>query len=318
MQIEGVAFAPPRTASEHRLREYVGDPADVARAVAGHDVLIVHGAPVSSEVLDAAPLRLVCVRPRRAGERGCRRGDRPGHPGGQHPGQERGSGRRADHRVRAAADPRWSRGPVPTCSAGARSRSRCSRGASTSAGRPPASPSAWSAWAGSAARWRRGRGRSASPSWPTTRWSPRPRTASPWYRWTRCWTGPTSCRCTPGPPQRTGTCSAERVHPDAPRGVFHQHGPRVAGRRGRSAGGVGGRNAGGRGTGCAGAAEPGARHPLLDAPNVLVTPHIGGATAETLARGARRAVAAVASLVAGRVPADVVNPQVLHAGSAMT
>jgi D-3-phosphoglycerate dehydrogenase len=64
--------------------------------------------------------------------------------------------------------------------------------------------------------------------------------------------------------------------------------------------------------------EPGTRHPLLDAPNVLVTPHIGGATAETLARGARRAVAAVASLVAGRVPADVVNPQVLHAGSAMT
>ena len=60
MQIEGVAFAPPRTASEHRLREYVGDPADVARAVAGHDVLIVHGAPVSSEVLDAARLRLIC------------------------------------------------------------------------------------------------------------------------------------------------------------------------------------------------------------------------------------------------------------------
>jgi D-3-phosphoglycerate dehydrogenase len=62
----------------------------------------------------------------------------------------------------------------------------------------------------------------------------------------------------------------------------------------------------------------GTRHPLLGAPNVLVTPHIGGATAETLARGARRAVAAVASLAAGQVPADVVNPQVLHAGSAMT
>ena len=60
IQIEGVASAPPRTTSEHRLREYVGDPADVARAVAGHDVLIVHGAPVSSEVLDAARLRLVC------------------------------------------------------------------------------------------------------------------------------------------------------------------------------------------------------------------------------------------------------------------
>ena len=51
---------PPRTESERRLREYVGDPAEIARAVAGHDVLIVHGAPVSSEVLGAAPLRLVC------------------------------------------------------------------------------------------------------------------------------------------------------------------------------------------------------------------------------------------------------------------
>jgi phosphoglycerate dehydrogenase-like enzyme len=50
-------------------------------------------------------------------------------------------------------------------------------------------------------------------------------------------------------------------------------------------------------------------------PNVFVTPHIGGATTETLARGARRAVAAVADLLAGRVPSDVVNPQVLRAGS---
>jgi D-3-phosphoglycerate dehydrogenase len=54
------------------------------------------------------------------------------------------------------------------------------------------------------------------------------------------------------------------------------------------------------------------RHPLLGLPNVFVTPHIGGATAETLARGAERAVAAVADLLAGRVPANVVNPQVLQ------
>jgi D-3-phosphoglycerate dehydrogenase len=54
------------------------------------------------------------------------------------------------------------------------------------------------------------------------------------------------------------------------------------------------------------------RHPLLGLPNVFVTPHIGGATAETLARGARRAVAAVTDLLAGRVPANVVNPQVLQ------
>ena len=47
-------------------------------------------------------------------------------------------------------------------------------------------------------------------------------------------------------------------------------------------------------------------------PNVLITPHIGGATTETLARGAQRAVAAVTELLAGRVPDDVMNPQVLQ------
>jgi D-3-phosphoglycerate dehydrogenase len=54
------------------------------------------------------------------------------------------------------------------------------------------------------------------------------------------------------------------------------------------------------------------RHPLLNLPNVFVTPHIGGATVETLARGAQRAVTAVTELLAGRVPANVVNPQVLQ------
>jgi D-3-phosphoglycerate dehydrogenase len=55
------------------------------------------------------------------------------------------------------------------------------------------------------------------------------------------------------------------------------------------------------------------RHPLLNLPNVFVTPHIGGATVETLARGAQRAVTAVTELLAGRVPANVVNPQALRA-----
>jgi D-3-phosphoglycerate dehydrogenase len=57
----------------------------------------------------------------------------------------------------------------------------------------------------------------------------------------------------------------------------------------------------------------GERQRLLCMPNVFITPHIGGATAETLARGARRAVAAVGDLLAGRMPADVINPQVLRA-----
>ena len=60
LQIEQAAGTPPRTASEEQILEYAGDPADVAAAAAGHEVLVVHGAPVTAEILDAAPLRLVC------------------------------------------------------------------------------------------------------------------------------------------------------------------------------------------------------------------------------------------------------------------
>ena len=53
-------------------------------AVAGHDALLVHGAPVTAEVLDAAPLRLVC----------CARGgpvnvDVAAATRARHPGDER-------------------------------------------------------------------------------------------------------------------------------------------------------------------------------------------------------------------------------------
>lgn len=63
LQIADASAPAPRTQSEQLIREYAGDPADIAAAVAGHDVLLVHGAPVTAEVLDAAPLRLVsCAR----------------------------------------------------------------------------------------------------------------------------------------------------------------------------------------------------------------------------------------------------------------
>jgi phosphoglycerate dehydrogenase-like enzyme len=55
----------------------------------------------------------------------------------------------------------------------------------------------------------------------------------------------------------------------------------------------------------------GDRHPLLDLPNVIITPHIGGATRETLRRGAEMAAAAVASVVSGGVPDHLLNPEVL-------
>ena len=60
MQIDRTDAEPARTESEKRLKEYAGDPAEVAAAVTGHDVVIVHGAPVSAEALDAPGLRLVC------------------------------------------------------------------------------------------------------------------------------------------------------------------------------------------------------------------------------------------------------------------
>ena len=106
MQISRTDAEPPRTESERRLREYAGDPAEVARAVAGHDVVVVHGAPVSAEALDVPGLRLVCcarggpvnVDVAAATERGI--------PVANTPGKNARGGRRADHLVRAAADPR--------------------------------------------------------------------------------------------------------------------------------------------------------------------------------------------------------------------
>jgi D-3-phosphoglycerate dehydrogenase / 2-oxoglutarate reductase len=60
LQISRTDAEPPRTASELRLREYAGDPAEVARAASGHDVLVLHGAPVSAAALATPGLRLVC------------------------------------------------------------------------------------------------------------------------------------------------------------------------------------------------------------------------------------------------------------------
>jgi D-3-phosphoglycerate dehydrogenase len=52
----------PTSPSEMKLKEYLGSPAQVIAALEGHDVLVVQGAPVSDEVIAAAPeLRLICV-----------------------------------------------------------------------------------------------------------------------------------------------------------------------------------------------------------------------------------------------------------------
>lgn len=51
----------PASPSELRLKEFLGSPARIIERIAGHDVLVVQGAPVTDAVLDAAPLKLVCV-----------------------------------------------------------------------------------------------------------------------------------------------------------------------------------------------------------------------------------------------------------------
>jgi D-3-phosphoglycerate dehydrogenase / 2-oxoglutarate reductase len=51
----------PSTSSERKLREVIGSPGQLIRKLDGYDVLVVQGAPVTDAVLDATPsLRLVC------------------------------------------------------------------------------------------------------------------------------------------------------------------------------------------------------------------------------------------------------------------
>ena len=56
-----------------------------------------------------------------------------------------------------------------------------------------------------------------------------------------------------------------------------------------------------------------ARHPLLAHPNVVVTPHIGGATYDTLRHGGEMAAAEVARLIAGQPLVNVANRAALEA-----
>src|SRR5712691_9193428 len=51
----------PATTSEKSIREYLGTPAQIAGRVGVAEVLVVHGAPITDQVLAAGPnLRLIC------------------------------------------------------------------------------------------------------------------------------------------------------------------------------------------------------------------------------------------------------------------
>jgi D-3-phosphoglycerate dehydrogenase / 2-oxoglutarate reductase len=52
-------------------------------------------------------------------------------------------------------------------------------------------------------------------------------------------------------------------------------------------------------------------HPLAAMPNVVLTPHIGGATWNTEARQAQMVADGIEAVLSGRMPAHIVNPEVL-------
>jgi D-3-phosphoglycerate dehydrogenase len=55
-------------------------------------------------------------------------------------------------------------------------------------------------------------------------------------------------------------------------------------------------------------------HPLVGMPNVVLTPHIGGATYDTEANHSLLMATGLAALVAGEVPSNIANPEVLNRG----
>jgi D-3-phosphoglycerate dehydrogenase / 2-oxoglutarate reductase len=60
LQIDQSRPFQPSTEAEVRLREFAGSPDQISAALDGHDVLVVHGAPVTESVLAGSALRLVC------------------------------------------------------------------------------------------------------------------------------------------------------------------------------------------------------------------------------------------------------------------
>ena len=319
MQIIGIAGTPPRTESERRLREYVGDPADVARAVAGHEVLIVHGAPVSAEVLDAAPIRLVC----------CARGgpvnvdvaaatDR-GIPVVNTPGKN----------AAAVAELTIAFALLLIRTVPRASRFLTERGSLAESvfggeeffGREAASVTLGLVGLGRVGREVAVRARALGFS--LVAHDPLlPDAAADGVDMVplealleRSDIVSLHARATPENRHMFSHAEFARMRPGAcfintaRESLVDEQALQAALDQGKL---------GGAGLDVLERPSAGTRHPLLATPNVLVTPHIGGATTETLARGAQRAVAAVASLLAGRVPDDVMNPQVLNAGKAMT
>jgi D-3-phosphoglycerate dehydrogenase len=312
LQIDGTTAAPARTDSEQVLREYVGDPAHLVAAVAGHDALLVHGAPVSAEVLDAAPLRLVC----------CARGgpvnvdvaaaSRRGIPVTNAPGRN----------AQAVAELTIAFALMLVRGVSASARYLVDGGqlaentyeGSEFIGAEAASTTLGLVGLGNVGREVAARGQALG--FTMLGYDPvRPATVPPGVTMVTLddllsHSGLISlhARATPDNRHLLGAAAFARM----PRGSFFINTAResLVDEEALAAALASGT--------LAGAAldvvkrrPAGDRHPLLDLPNVIITPHIGGATRETLRRGAEMTASAVARLASGEIPDHLVNPEVL-------
>jgi D-3-phosphoglycerate dehydrogenase / 2-oxoglutarate reductase len=309
LQVLDATPSPPRTESEQRIREYAGDPAEIAAAVAGREVLIVHGAPVTAEVLDAAPLRLVC----------CARGGpvnvdigaatERGIPVTNSPGKN----------ARAVAELTLAFALMLIRGVSASARYLLDGGphaGSTFEGSQFMGGEAASMTLGLVGLGHVGRDvavRAAALGFNVLAHDPAPPGILPAGvnlvgfddLLSRSDIVSLHARATADNRHLFGAAAFARM----PRGSYFINTARESlvdedALRDALAGGM-----------LAGAAldvterQPGGgRHPLLDLPNVIITPHIGGATRETLRRGAEMAAAAVRQLLVGEEPDYLVNP----------
>ena len=313
LQLGTLAAAPPRTASERALREYMGDPADVVNAVAGHEVLVVHGAPVSAEILDAAPLRLVCcarggpvnVDVAAATARGIAVANAPGR------------------NAEAVAELTLAFALMLLRSVPASTRYLVRAGQhadSVYGGREFIGTEAPSVTLGLVGVGNVGREvavRGQALGFTVLGYDPAPPGTVP------------AGVAMVGFEELLGRSDIISVHARATPGNQHMFGAAAFARMRHGSLFINTareslvdedalQRALASGT-LAGAAldvtqrrPAGDRHPLLDLPNVVITPHIGGATHEALRRGAEMAAGAVARLVAGEVPDHLVNPEIAN------
>ena len=297
-----------------RLREYVGKlPADLAAAVPGHQVLVVHGAPVTAEILDAAPLRLVCcarggpvnVDVAAATARGVPVTNAPGRNaeavaeltlafalmlirgvpasarylinGGQHAdsvyeGREFIGGEASSMTL----------GLVGLGNVGSQVATRARALGFAVLGYDPAPPG-------------------AIPAWVTTVGFDELLSRSDVVS--------VHARATGGQPAPPfGAAAFARMRPGA---FFINTARESLVAEGALARALAGGALAGAALDVVERRPAGDRHPLLELPNVIITPHIGGATHETLRRGAQLCAAAVGRLVSGQVPDNLLNPGIL-------